>query len=92
MTTQVHAKHILVDTEEEANEILERLKQGEKFEALAKMKSKCPSKMQGGDLGWFGKGTMVQEFEQKSFSLNKGETGKVKTQFGWHVIRVEETK
>lgn len=93
MTTQVHAKHILVKTEEEASSILFDLKRGASFEEIAQAKSICPSKKQGGDLGWFGRNRMVKEFETAAFSLKPGELSKpVKTQFGWHVIKVVETQ
>lgn len=93
MVPQVHAKHILVKSEEEANAILFDLKHGKSFEDIAKQKSTCPSGKNGGDLGWFGRGMMVKEFEQAAFALKKGELSKpVKTQFGWHVIKVEDVK
>jgi len=91
MATKVHAKHILVKTEEEANAILYDLKQGKDFDEIAKEKSMCPSGKKGGDLGWFGRGMMVKEFETAAFSLDKDELSKpVKTQFGWHIIKVIE--
>lgn len=74
MTTQVHASHILVKTEDEANRILKRIKDGEDFVAVARRFSSCPSRKNGGDLGWFGKGQMVPEFEKAAFD---GETGRV---------------
>ncbi len=85
------ARHILVDTEAEANDILARLKAGEDFAALAKEKSKDKSKEQGGDLGFFSRGQLVPEFEQAAFGLEVGQTsGAVKTQFGYHIIKLEE--
>jgi peptidyl-prolyl cis-trans isomerase C len=88
MPTKVHCAHILVKTEKEVNEILERLKKGEKFSKIAKDVSRCPSKKRGGDLGTFGRGKMVKEFENAAFALQKGEiSGIVKTQFGYHIIR-----
>ena len=86
------AKHILVDTEEKANEILGKINNGEvSFEDAAKEHSSCPSKDAGGDLGTFGKGQMVPEFEQAVFNMNKGEvSGPVKTQFGYHLIKLED--
>ena len=91
MVKKVHAKHILVKTEEEANAILYDLKNGQEFEEIAKEKSTCPSGKKGGDLGWFGKGMMVKEFETAAFELKPGELSKpVKTQFGWHIIKVIE--
>lgn len=93
MATKVHAKHILVKTEEEANVILYDLKDGKDFDAIAKEKSTCPSGKKGGDLGWFGRNQMVKEFETAAFSLKPGELSKpVKTQFGWHIIKVIETQ
>jgi parvulin-like peptidyl-prolyl isomerase len=68
---------------------MDRLKSGESFDAMAKDKSICPSGKRGGDLGFFGKGVMVKEFEKAAFKLKKGEvTGEpVKTDFGWHIIK-----
>jgi parvulin-like peptidyl-prolyl isomerase len=91
MAKKVRAKHILVKTEEEANAILYDLKNGKDFDEIAKEKSTCPSGKKGGDLGWFGRGMMVKEFETAAFSLDKDELSKpVKTQFGWHIIKVIE--
>jgi parvulin-like peptidyl-prolyl isomerase len=88
MSNKVHCAHILVKTEKEVNNILERLKKGEKFSAIAKDVSLCPSKKRGGDLGTFGRGQMVKEFETAAFALDKGQiSGIVKTQFGYHIIR-----
>ncbi len=87
--SKVKARHILCRTKPEADEVLLRLQNGESFESLAKNKSICPSGKRGGDLGFFGKGMMVREFEKATFSLKKDETTKepVKTQFGWHLIK-----
>jgi len=88
MLTKVHCAHILVKTEKEVNTILKRLKKGEKFSKIAKDVSLCPSKKRGGDLGTFGRGQMVKEFEKAAFALQKGEiSGMVKTQFGYHIIK-----
>jgi peptidyl-prolyl cis-trans isomerase C len=88
MSNKVHCAHILVKTEKEVNNVLERLKKGEKFSAIAKDVSLCPSKKRGGDLGTFGRGQMVKEFEQAAFALDKGQiSGIVKTQFGYHIIK-----
>jgi len=88
MSNKVHCAHILVKTEKEVNAVLERLKKGEKFSAIAKDVSLCPSKKRGGDLGTFGRGQMVKEFENVAFVLDKGQiSGIVKTQFGYHIIR-----
>lgn len=90
---QMRAHHILVDTEEKAKAIMDRLGKNEKFEDIAKSESKCPSGKEGGDLGLFEKGKMVPEFEA---ALEKADIGKnigpVKTQFGFHVIRLDEKK
>ncbi len=88
MSNKVHCAHILVKTEKEVNTVLERLKKGENFSAIAKDVSLCPSKKRGGDLGTFGRGQMVKEFEQVAFALEKGQiSGIVKTQFGYHIIK-----
>ena len=89
MPDKVHCAHILVKTETEAKNILERLTKGEKFANIAKQVSLCPSGKRGGDLGSFGRGMMVKEFETAAFALNKGETTKqpVKTKFGYHIIK-----
>lgn len=93
MANKVRASHILVDSEKDAKDILEKINSGESFEKLAKIKSKCPSGRKGGDLGWFGKGMMVKEFEDASFSAKDGDVvGPVKTQFGYHIIKVTGTK
>lgn len=88
MPNKVHCVHILVKTEKEANEVLERLKKGEKFANIAKEVSLCPSGKRGGDLGTFGRGKMVKEFENAAFALQKGQISPtVKTKFGHHVIK-----
>ncbi|HZK40352.1 MAG TPA: peptidylprolyl isomerase [Atribacterota bacterium] len=91
---QVHARHILVKTEEEANNLLLQLKEGIiDFAELAKEKSIDSSASNGGDLGFFARGQMVKEFEDAAFSLKPGEiSGVVKTQFGYHIIKCEEKK
>ena len=91
MPKRVNASHILVKTEQETLEILFDLKHGKSFEDIAKEKSTCPSGKKGGELGWFGRGQMVKEFEQTAFSMNKRELSRpVKTQFGWHIIKVND--
>ena len=91
---QVHARHILVETEEEANNLLLQLKEGlTDFAELAKEKSIGPSAPSGGDLGFFARGQMVKEFEDAAFSLEPGEISDVvQTQFGYHIIKCEEKK
>lgn len=82
------------EAQKKAEDVLAKLKGGEKFEDVAKEYSADPgSAEQGGDLGWFGKGTMVTEFENVTFALKPGEmSGLVKTKFGYHIIRVDEVK
>ncbi len=88
MTDKIHCAHILVKTEKEANAVLERLKKGEKFANIAKQVSLCPSGKRGGDLGTFGRGKMVKEFETAAFALAKGQVSPiVKTKFGCHIIQ-----
>lgn len=91
---EVQASHILVKDEAKAKSIAEKLKAGGDFAALAKENSEDPgSKDKGGVLGYFGKGQMVKEFELVAFSMEKGETSMpVKTQFGWHIIRVDDKR
>ena len=87
----VQASHILVDTEEKANEILEDITDGLSFEDAAKQYSSCPSKQEGGSLGQFGKGQMVKEFEDAVFAMHVGQISPpVKTQFGYHLIKLTE--
>ena len=93
MVKEVHAAHILVKGEPKAKEICEKIKAGDSFSNLAMQFSECPSKKRGGDLGWFGRGRMVREFENAAFSGEKGAVlGPVKTQFGWHIIKVLDKK
>ncbi len=89
---EIHARHILVETEEDAKAVAERLKKGEDFATVAKEKSKDPS-AEGGDLGFFGRGQMLKPFEDAAFALEVGQVSEpVKTQFGWHIIKVEEKR
>ncbi len=90
---EVHARHILVPTEDEAKAILAQLKGGADFATLAKEKSKDPGAADGGDLGYFTKEQMVPEFATVAFKLDKGQlSDPVKTQFGWHIIKVEDKR
>jgi parvulin-like peptidyl-prolyl isomerase len=91
---EVHAEHILVETESQADEILQKIKDEKvSFEDAARESSKCPSGKEGGDLGYFRRGAMVKEFEEAAFTTDKGEISKpIKTQFGWHLIKVIDKK
>jgi peptidyl-prolyl cis-trans isomerase C len=91
---EVSARHILVESEDEAKTIAGDLKKGGDFAAIAKEKSKDPgSKDTGGDLGFFSKDQMVPEFAEAAFKLEKGQlSDPVKSQFGWHVIRVDDKR
>ena len=92
-TERVRARMILVGSEKEAQDILARLAAGEKFEDLAKQYSLDGSKDYGGDLGYFTAAEMVPEFSKAAFALKVGETSQpVKTDFGWHIIRLEDRK
>jgi peptidyl-prolyl cis-trans isomerase C len=88
MPNKVHCAHILVKTEKEVNAVLERLNKGEKFANIAKEVSLCPSGKHGGDLGTFGRGKMVKEFEKSAFALQIGQISPiVKTKYGYHIIK-----
>jgi peptidyl-prolyl cis-trans isomerase C len=90
---EVHARHILVPTEDEAKAIEAELKKGADFATLAKEKSKDPGAAEGGDLGYFTKDQMVPEFSEVAFKLDKGQiSDPVHTQFGWHIIKVEDKR
>src|ERR1044072_9194355 len=90
---EVHARHILVETEDQAKKIEDQLKKGADFAELAKKESKDPGASDGGDLGFFTKDQMVPEFSAVAFALEPGKiSDPVKTQFGWHVIKVEEKR
>ena len=91
---EVRARHILVPTEDEAKTILAEVKKGTDFAELARQKSKDPgAAAEGGDLGYFGKDQMVPEFAETAFKLDKGQVSDpVKTQFGWHIIKVEDKR
>ena len=91
---EVSARHILVETEEQAKALKEKLNNGADFVQLAKENSKDPgSKDDGGNLGYFGHGQMVPQFEDIVFKLKKGEVSDpVKTQFGWHLVKLEDRR
>ncbi len=87
---EIKASHILLETKDDALEVINLLEQGKSFEELAKSKSTGPSGPSGGDLGWFKRGQMVPPFEKVAFLLDSQEITKepIQTQFGWHVIKV----
>ena len=88
MAEKIRCAHILVEKQSVALEVQEKLKNGESFAKLAEQYSIDGTRKRGGDLGFFGRGVMVGEFEDAAFKLNKGETsGLVKTQFGYHIIK-----
>ena len=91
---EVRARHILVPTEDEAKTILAEIKKGTDFAEMAKQKSKDPgAAAEGGDLGYFTKDQMVPEFADQAFKMNKGDVSDpVKSQFGWHIIKVEDKR
>ncbi len=87
--TKACARHILVDSEEQCQELIDRIKNGDDFAELAKKYSKCPSGRQGGNLGEFGQGQMVPEFDKVVFNEKVGEPhGPVRTNFGYHVVEI----
>ncbi len=89
MPNKIQAKHILVEKKILAEDIIEQINTGNKFEELAKKYSTCPSRKKGGSLGEFGRGKMVREFEQAAFALQKFQVTQVpvKTKFGYHIIK-----
>jgi peptidyl-prolyl cis-trans isomerase C len=90
---EVHARHILVDSEDKAKEVAAKLKAKGDFAALAKEYSKDPGAAEGGDLGYFTKEQMVAEFAEAAFRLKTGDiSDPVKTQFGWHIIKLEDRR
>lgn len=90
---EVKARHILLKTEGDARNVIERINRGDDFAELAKELSQGPSKTKGGDLGYFSKGQMVPEFEKAALVLKKGEISEpVQTNFGWHVIKLEDIR
>ena len=92
--TQVRAQHILVPDENEAKAVKNEIESGKiTFEDAAEKYSECPSKANGGNLGYFGRGMMVKEFEQAAFDGTVGKVSNpVQTQFGWHLIKVIDKK
>lgn len=91
--SEVRARHILVETEDKAKEILAKLKGGADFGELAKTESKDPGSADGGDLGYFTEDQMVKEFAEVAFKLQKDAlSDPVKTQFGWHIIKIEDKR
>lgn len=93
MVSEVRASHILVKTEQEANDLLNRINSGSSFEELAQKHSTCPSGKKGGDLGYFTRGRMVKEFEDAAFTTEKGKISRpVKTKFGYHLIKVTDAR
>jgi len=93
MTSEVRASHLLVKTEEEARKLYEDIKNGMTFEETAQGVSLCPSSVEGGDLGFFGRGMMVKPFEDAAFNMEVGEISEpVQTQFGWHLIKLTGKK
>jgi len=90
---EVRASHILVQSKEQANKVREEILAGKDFAEAAKEYSSCPSGKQGGDLGYFGRGAMVPEFEKAAFELPVNQVSEpVKTQFGWHLLLVTDRK
>jgi len=88
MVSKIKVSHILVEKQSQALRILDELLGGGKFKELARRHSTCPSGKRGGDLGFFGRGRMVKEFERAAWALKVGETSKpVRTQFGYHIIK-----
>jgi peptidyl-prolyl cis-trans isomerase C len=84
----IKARHILVEQEYEAQDLLKKMKEGKTFEELAQSFSKCPSAKNGGDLGEFGKGRMVPPFDEAAFALQVNEVSRpIRTQFGYHLIQ-----
>lgn len=89
----LRASHILVQTQDKADYIYDEICKGKDFAALAKEYSICPSAANGGDLGFFSKGEMVEEFEKAAFSMKTGDVSRpVRTGFGYHIIKVTESK
>lgn len=89
MPNKITAKHILVDKQSLAENVIEQINAGASFEDMAKKHSTCPSRKKGGNLGEFGRGQMVKPFEKAAFALQKGQMTQipVKTKFGYHIIK-----
>ena len=86
--SKIRASHILIEKQSQALKVLDELKFGIDFSQLAKKFSQCPSGKRGGDLGQFGRGQMIREFEQAAFSLKIGEISQpIKTKYGYHIIK-----
>ena len=84
---QIEASHILVESKEQAENLRSQILQGQEFASVASQFSRCPSRSAGGNLGAFGRGQMVPEFEEAAFNLPVGSVSQpVQTQFGWHLI------
>jgi peptidyl-prolyl cis-trans isomerase C len=92
-SSEVRASHLLVESQKMAEECRAAILAGSSFESVAKKVSKCPSGARGGDLGYFGRGQMVPQFEKVAFELPVGELSQpVQTQFGWHLITVTDRR
>ena len=88
MGNKIKCSHILVEKQSQALQLLEEIKKGKKFGAIAREVSTCPSSKKDGDLGYFGRGKMVKEFENAAFSLDIGKISEpIKTQYGYHIIK-----
>lgn len=93
LISSVKASHILVNTKAQADLIKSKIDSGESFETLARKYSQCPSGQEGGDLGYFQRGQMVKEFEDAAFNSPIGKvTEPIRTQFGWHIIKIYDKK
>lgn len=90
IATRVRVAHIMVDSEDMANTVVQSIEDGMEFGQAAEMLSSCDSKAQGGDLGWISPGLMVPEFDAAAFTFPPGELATVKSELGWHVMRVAE--
>lgn len=89
----VHLRHVLVNSEDQAKKVMDKLKKGQNFADIAAKESICPSKARGGDLDWLPKGRLVKEVEDAAFSMKKGEVvGPIKSKFGYHVLLLEDKK